>query len=108
MAERPLYRITFVHQGNRYEIYAHSVGASGIFGFVEIADFSFEDDTSLVIDPAQEALQREFAQIRRTHVPLQHVLRIDEVVSRGAFKVTPIDPANSPAVNIVPFPPASS
>jgi len=85
---RKLYQVTFIHQGSRYEIYAHSVGASGIFGFVEVAEFSFNSRDSLVVDPTQEQLEREFSHIERTHIPLQSILRIDEVSRQGSAKIT--------------------
>ncbi len=110
MPERPLYRVTFVNQGHRYEIYAHSVGASGIFGFVEISAFSFGDADSLVIDPSQEQLRREFSQIKRTHIPLQNILRIDEVMQQGTAKISSLPTSHAEqtsTLNIVPFPPAT-
>ena len=68
-------------------MYARKIRESEMFGFLEIEDFVFGENTTLVIDPAEERLQLEFCDVKRTFVPLQSVFRIDEVVKAGVAKI---------------------
>ncbi|KTD26157.1 MULTISPECIES: DUF1820 family protein [Legionella] len=87
MAKESLYRITFANQEAVYEIYARKVCESEIFGFLEVEDFVFGENTSLVVDPSEERLKVEFNSIKRTYIPMHSVFRIDEVDKQGVAKV---------------------
>jgi hypothetical protein len=49
-----------------YEIYARRVSHGAIFGFVEVEGLLFGERSSVVVDPAEERLQAEFAGVERT------------------------------------------
>lgn len=100
-SSKHLYRVSFINQGQVYEIYARSVSHGSMLGFVEIAELVFGEKSSLVVDPAEERLQSEFAGVERTYVPVQHVIRIDQVAKRGNAKIRPVD---GDASKITPFP----
>ena len=87
--KKRVYKVIFVNEGKVYEIYAKSVGQGGMFGFVEVEGLLFGEKSSLVIDPAEESLQREFSAVERTYIPLHSVVRIDEVEQRGSSKIHP-------------------
>ncbi len=89
VSEKTVYRVTFLNQGEVYELYARSVSQGGIFGFVEIADLIFRDETKKVIDPSRERIANEFKGVPRTFVPLHAVLRIDQVEREGEARITP-------------------
>lgn len=91
MASQPLYRIAFLNQGEVYEVYARSVSQGGLYGFVEIEELVFGEKTELVIDPSEDKLASEFADVTRTYIPMHAVIRIDEVTRRGKARVTPAD-----------------
>lgn len=95
-----MYRITFHNQGKVYEIYARSVGSAAMFGFIEVSELAFGEKSAVVVDPAEEALKSEFRQVKRTYIPLQAVIRIDEVDKQGVARVH----ANESAANVMPFP----
>lgn len=82
-----MYRITFANQESVYEIYARKVGESDMFGFLEVEDFVFGENTSLVVDPTEERLKIEFSTIKRTYIPMHAVFRIDEVEKHGVAKM---------------------
>ncbi|WP_026376519.1 DUF1820 family protein [Aestuariibacter salexigens] len=86
--KKPLYRVQFVSNGERYEVYVHEVSQGGLFGFVEIGDFVWNTHTALVVDPSHEKLKSEFADVTRTYVPMHNVLRIDEVKKEGTAKIS--------------------
>lgn len=89
MPPKPIYRVVFVNQGKVYEIYARRVSQTGaLFGFVEVEELVFDARKSVVVDPAVERLQIEFAGVKKTYLPMHYVLRIDEVDKQGVGKIT--------------------
>ena len=86
MAE-PLFKIIFVNQSRVYEVYARQVQQSSLFGFIEIEEFIFGDNSTLVIDPGEERLKDEFGAVKRSYIPMHSVVRIDEVEKRGTAKI---------------------
>jgi hypothetical protein len=87
-SRNPLFRIQFISNGEKYEIYVKEVCQGNMFGFVEIGDFVWDSKSSLVVDPSQEKLKTEFANVTRTYLPMHSVLRIDEVSKQGSAKIT--------------------
>ena len=83
-----LYRIQFVSNGERYELYVRAVSQGSMFGFVEIGDFVWDTHTSLVLDPTHEKLKTEFTDVESTFIPIHNVLRIDAVKKQGTAKIT--------------------
>jgi len=100
-AKKKIYRVSFLNQGKVYEIYAKSISQGGLFGFVEVEGLIFGEKSTVVVDPSEEALQREFAGVERTYIPMHAILRIDEVEKRGASK---IHAAIEPSAKVTPLP----
>src|SRR5690606_17671119 len=98
MASRQeIYRITFLNKGKVYEIFARQVYQSELYGFIEVEDFVFDERSQMLVDPSEEKLKMEFQDVKRSFIPLQAILRIDEVEKTGVAKITNGD-------NIMPFP----
>ena len=93
----PIYRITFLNKGQVYEVFAREVYSSDLYGFIEIEDVIFGERTQMVVDPSEEKLKAEFAGVKRSFIPMQAIIRIDEVEKEGVSK---IESGN----NITPFP----
>src|SRR5699024_10584753 len=89
MVSNSLYRIAFLNQGEVFEIYARSVSQGGLYGFVEVEELVFGEKTQLVIDPSEDKLANEFADVTRTYIPMHAIIRIDQVTQRGKARVTP-------------------
>ena len=107
MKQSPLYRVIFVANGRQYEVYARKVGPGALLGFVEIEGLVFGERSSVVVDPSEERLKAEFADVKRCHVPMHAVLRIDEVATRGSARITLIEGgASAPPMLPVFTPPA--
>lgn len=87
MTKKVLFRVIFANQEAIYEIYARSVQESDMFGFLEVEEIVFGEQTSLVVDPSEERLKMEFSGVKRTYIPMHSVFRIDEVTKQGAAKV---------------------
>lgn len=86
--KNPLFRIQFISNGERYELFVREVSQGSMYGFVEIGDFVWDSHTSIVVDPSHEKLKTEFADVIRTYLPMHNVLRIDEVKKQGTSKIT--------------------
>jgi hypothetical protein len=100
MAGQRLYRITFLNQGQVYEVYARGVTQGALLGFVEVEGLVFGEKTTVVVDPTEERLQREFEGVTRCFVPMHSVVRIDEVEKRGPSRI--LEAAKGD--NVAPFP----
>jgi len=93
-ARKPTFRIQF-HNNNRiYELYAHEVGQSQMAGFIEIGEIIFGEHSKLLIDPAEEKLKSEFADVKHSYIPHFAVIRIDEVERSGKNRILDSDGAN--------------
>ena len=87
-AKKSTYRITFHNQGKVYEIYARDVHQSSLFGFIEVEKIVFGEKSAVLVDPSEEHLKSEFAGVSRTYIPIQAIIRIDEVEKSGHSKIT--------------------
>ena len=101
MSAKHLYRITFVNQGQVYEVYARQVSHGAMMGFVEIEKLVFGEKTTLVVDPSEEKLKTEFANVERTYVPIHSIVRIDQVNKEGQARIHAID---GDSAKVMPFP----
>ncbi|MFK8030759.1 MAG: DUF1820 family protein [Gammaproteobacteria bacterium] len=89
MAKNTLYRVTFASQGKTYEVYARNVEhGSTLFGFVMIEQLVFGERSTVVVDPAEEKIKTEFANVTRSYIPMHAIVRIDEVDKTGVSKIT--------------------
>jgi len=83
-----LFRIQFIANGVRYELYVRELCQGSLFGFIEIGDFVWDSHTSVIVDPSHEKLKDEFADVTTTYIPMHNVLRIDEVKKQGTAKIS--------------------
>ena len=94
MAKQRLYKVTFLNQGQIYEIYARTVSQGNLLGFVMMEGLVFGEKKRVVVDPTEERIKSEFAGVKRTYLPLHAVVRIDEVIKQGVSKITVLEGAN--------------
>lgn len=100
MSDNQIYRVAFVNQNQVYEIYAKKVFQGDLMGFVVIEDIVFGETTSLLVDPSEEKLKAEFANVRRSYIPLHEIVRIDQVERRGTAKIIPLDKDGNPSAKV--------
>ncbi len=93
VSRKTIYKIVFLNDSKVYEIYARSVGQSNLLGFVEVEGLLFGERTQVVVDPTEEKLRSEFANVDRTFLPLHAVVRIDQVAKRGTARITAVTAA---------------
>jgi hypothetical protein len=94
-----IYRVIFHNQGQVYEVYAHSIYQSDLYGFIEVEDYIFGKRSQMLIDPGEDKLKTEFEGVERSFIPMHAVIRIDEVEKEGVAKIT-----DSKGENVTPFP----
>lgn len=103
MAKQALYKVVFVNQNQVYELYARQIFQSDLYGFIEIEDYVFGEKSSMIVDPGEEKLKTEFADVKRSFIPLHAIVRIDEVEKEGPVRMIDMKPGSN--VTHFPFPP---
>ncbi len=103
---RHVYRILFRNQDALYELYARKVSQGTLFGFVDVEEIVFGERSNVLVDPSEERLKTEFGHVRRTHIPIAAVVRIDEVEKPGAARI--LGEGDKSSVTPFPFPLAPS
>ncbi|ASY75443.1 DUF1820 family protein [Pectobacterium polaris] len=86
--ESALYRIQFINNGKNYQLYVRELVQSSLFGFIEIADFVFDSQSTVLVDPSTEKLKTEFSGVNRSFIPLQAIIRIDAVTEKGSARIS--------------------
>ena len=106
--KKSIYKVQFHNQGQVYELYAREVTQSNMYAFVEVADFIFGEKSKLLVDPSEERLKSEFSHVNRTFIPLQSIIRIDEVEKEGSNKIIEVTDKSGSNISSFPFPPVPS
>ncbi len=83
-----LYRVNFVNQDKVYEVYVRHVYQSDMWGFIQLEEFVFGNRSDLLVDPSEDKLKQEFADVNTCYVPMQAIIRIDEVKREGVAKIS--------------------
>ena len=83
---KSIYRILFVSQGKLYELYARDIHQDELYGFIEVEELIFGERSSVLVNPAEEKLRNEFADVKRTFIPINSVMRIDKWSGRGSAR----------------------
>lgn len=90
MPSTSIYKVIFYNQGEIYEVYAREIYQSEMYGFVEVETFIFGDQDKVILDPSEEKLKSEFLGVKRSFIPAQAIIRIDEVEREGEGKIKEI------------------
>jgi hypothetical protein len=73
--------------GEVYEVFAKNIFQSDMYGFIEVENYIFNKDKQLVVDPSSEKLKKEFSDVQRSYIPMNAIIRIDEVEETGEAKI---------------------
>ena len=77
------------------------MGSSALWGFTEVSGLVFDVRDGVLVDPTEERLRDEFADTRVLHLPMQSVIRVEEVARKGQ---SAIRDATSGEKVVTPFP----
>lgn len=86
--KNPIYRVQFINNGEKYELYVRKLMPSNLFGFIEIGDFVWNNHSALVLDTSEEKLKSEFDSVETSYIPMHNILRIDQVKKQGTAKIS--------------------
>lgn len=100
MASQPVYKVIFQNGNQVFEVFARQIYQSDMWGFIEVEEFVFGERSRIVVDPGEEKLKNEFNGVKRSYIPLQAIIRIDEVDKEGSGKVS----ETSVGSNVASFP----
>ena len=87
MKSKSVYKIIFLQFGEVYEVFAKHIFQSDMYGFIEVENYIFNKDKQLVVDPSSEKLKNEFSDVQRSYIPMNAIIRIDEVEETGEAKI---------------------
>lgn len=87
MKEKTIYKVVFSNRGQIYQLYARKVSQGNLYGFIVIEELTFGENSSILVDPSEEKLRREFEGVERSFIPMHEVIRIDQVKTRGVAKI---------------------
>ncbi len=93
MAKKGIYKVVFVQLGEIYEVYAEAIYQSDMYGFIEVEEYIFDQNSQIVVDTSEEKLKNEFKGVQRSYIPINCIMRIDEVDKKGTAKITSNDSA---------------
>ena len=97
---KKLYKVTFLSQARTLELYARHVASSALWGFTEVGELVFEQGEGVLVDPTEEKLRDEFKSTKMLHLPMQCIVRIEEVEKRGPLAIRDATSGEK----IMPFP----
>lgn len=103
MTKELIFKVSFINNGKLYEMYAQKVCQSSLFGFIEVEEYIFGENSSIVIDPSEDRLKKEFNGVKRSYIPINAIIRIDEVEKKGVSKISKLS-ENTGSNVITPFP----
>jgi len=101
MSDVKLYKLQFQNKGELYTVFVKNVFQSDIFGFIGVENFVFTSADSLVIDPSEEKLRKEFETVKKSYIPMHAIVRIDEVEKQGSAKISDLPNNVTPLTNAV-------
>ncbi|QFU77031.1 DUF1820 family protein [Halioglobus maricola] len=107
MPAQSVYKVIFQNGNQVFEVFARQIYQSDMWGFIEVEEFVFGERSQIVVDPSEEKLKTEFAGVTRSYIPMQAILRIDEVDKEGEVKISDVQPVESGG-NVASFPFAGS
>lgn len=101
MATQPVYKVIFHNNNQVFEVFARQIYQSDMWGFIEVEEFVFGERSAILVDPSEEKLKNEFAGVKRSYIPLQAIIRIDEVDKEGTGKISDVSSGEG---NVASFP----
>ena len=103
MANLPVYKVIFQNNNQVFEVFARQIYQSDMWGFIEVEEFVFGERSAILVDPSEEKLKSEFKGVKRSYIPMQAIIRIDEVDKEGPSKIS--EPSGAEGnISRFPFP----
>lgn len=85
---KKLYKIIFIDEDKKVQtVHASYLNPSSFLGLIEISDIVFIGQSDIIISPDDGKLKEVFKNVERSYIPLNYIVRIDEVTVK---KETPV------------------
>jgi len=86
--KKKIFKVIFIDEDKKVQtLHATNLNPSSFLGLVEISDILFIEESELIISPDDGKLRDKFKNVERSYIPLNSIIRIDEVTME---KETPI------------------
>ena len=82
MAKKGIYKVVFVQLGEIYELYAEAIYQSDMYGFIEIEEYIFDQNSQIVVDPNEEKLKNRPNEYDHRTTVFEYFLVIKGLVKR--------------------------
>jgi len=102
MPQESVYKVIFQNGSQVFEVFARQIYQSDMWGFIEVEEFVFGERSQVLVDPSEEKLKNEFKGVQRSYIPLQAIIRIDEVDKEGSVKISDVSNTDGKVANF-PF-----
>ena len=79
MAIRQYFKILFRDQNEVLELHAAHIFQSELYGFIEVEELILGMGNDIVVNPKKEKVREMFSHVHRSFIPLNAILRIDEI-----------------------------
>lgn len=77
---KTVYKVQFFDEKREpMTIYAQNVSPSEMLGFIEASEILFLGGSELIVTPEDEKVRKQFSRVERSHIPINSIIRIDEV-----------------------------
>jgi Uncharacterized protein conserved in bacteria len=86
MAKKGIYKILFVQLGEIYEVYAEAIYQSDRYGFIDVQEYIFDQNSQIFLDTIEEKLKNDFEGVQRSYIPIYCIMRIDELHNEANIK----------------------
>ena len=86
-----IFRVHFTWKEKQYELKAHSLDMTHPY-FVSIKDLVLPEESSVLINPADDELRKNFSEVRQLMLPFQSVSLIEEFTEDPDAKRTVQEP----------------
>ncbi len=83
-----VYRVQFKTDDHHYDLYVRHVYPAEMGGFICLEQFIFQEENQLIINPRNEKLAKEFAEVETAFIPYYQIIRIDQVRRIGESRVS--------------------
>ena len=92
-----IFRVHFTWKEKQYELKAHSLDMTHPY-FVSIKDLVLPEESSVLINPADDEIRRNFSEVRQLMLPFQSVSLIEEFTEDPDAKRGLQEPPNGEVV----------
>lgn len=90
-----IYRVTFSQGEQICQLYSRFVLEESLIGFIELDELIFDEQKYLDVeqgDSISSEMKQQFQGVERTYIPVNSILRIDELLRKDVRKPTKREP----------------